>query len=158
MATIETIKANPIIDGDKVFAVGYNSILTAIDIRTGNRLWEIELGSTNQPWVAGNYLYVLTNDFDLLAINKNNGKIIWNTPIPKGDEGDSKNGVFASGPLLTDNRLLVATSNGYIFSISPYTGRIIGYVSVDEGIELSPIMAKGVGIFVNNDAEMTAYK
>lgn len=158
LAAIETIKANPIIEGDVVYAVGYNSVLTAIDIRTGSRIWERELGSTNQPWIAGNYLYVLTNDFELLAMDKNNGKIIWNTSIPKGDDGDNKNGVFASGPLLTDNRLLVTTSNGYIFSISPYTGRIIGYVSTDEGIELSPIMAKGIGIFVNNDAEMIAYK
>ncbi len=158
LAAIETIKANPIIEGDVVYAVGYNSVLTAIDIRTGSRIWERELGTTSQPWVAGNYLYVLTNDFELLAMDKNSGKIIWNTSIPKGDDNDDKNGVFASGPLLTDNRLLVTTSNGYIFSISPYTGRIMGYVSIDEGIELSPIMAKGIGIFVNNDAEMTAYK
>ena len=158
LSTIDTIKANPVIDGDKVFAVGYNSLLAAIELRTGTRIWEIELGSTNQPLVAGNYLYVLTNNFELLAINKHNGKIIWNTSIPKGDDNDNKNGIFAAGPILVDNRLLVTTSNGYIFAVSPYTGEIISYVSTDEGIELPPIVADGTTIFTTNEAEMLAYK
>lgn len=158
LAQISAIKANPVIDGGKVFAIGYNSVLTAIDLRTGSRIWERETGGTNQPWVAGNYLYVLTNDFDLLALNKNDGKIIWNTAIPKGDDSDAKNGVFGSGPVLVSDRLLVATSNGYIFSVSPYTGEILGYVSADEGIELAPIVVDGMAIFTTNDAELIAYK
>lgn len=158
LAEITAIKANPVIDGNKVFAVGYNSVLTAIDLRTGARIWEREMGSTNQPWVAGDYLYVLTNDFDLLALNKENGKIIWNTAIPKGTDSDEKNGVFGSGPLLADNRLIVTTSNGYIFAVSPYSGEILSYVSVDEGVELSPIMAEGITLFTTNDAEMIAYQ
>ena len=158
LAQISAIKANPVIDGGKVFAIGYNSVLTAIDLRTGSRIWERETGGTNQPWVAGNYLYVLTNDFDLLALDKNDGKIIWNTAIPKGDDSDAKNGVFGSGPVLVSDRLLVATSNGYIFSVSPYTGEILGYVSADEGIELAPIVVDGMAIFTTNDAELIAYK
>lgn len=158
LAQISAIKANPVIDGGKVFAIGYNSVLTAIDLRTGSRIWERETGGTNQPWVAGNYLYVLTNDFDLLALDKNDGKIIWNTTIPKGDDSDAKNGVFGSGPVLVSDRLLVATSNGYIFSVSPYTGEILGYVSADEGIELAPIVVDGMAIFTTNDAELIAYK
>ena len=158
LAQISAIKANPVIDGGKVFAIGYNSVLTAIDLRTGSRIWERETGGTNQPWVAGNYLYVLTNDFDLLALDKNDGKIIWNTAIPKGDDSDAKNGVFGNGPVLVSDRLLVATSNGYIFSVSPYTGEILGYVSADEGIELAPIVVDGMAIFTTNDAELIAYK
>ena len=158
LSQITAIKANPVIDGDKVFAVGYNSVLTAIDLRSGARIWEREMGSTNQPWIAGDYIYVLTNNFDLLALNKQNGKIIWNTAIPRGDDNDVKNGVFGSGPLLADNRLIVTTSNGYIFSVSPYSGEILSYVSADKGIELSPIMADGITIFTTNDAEMVAYK
>ena len=43
LSNITAIKANPVIDGDKVFAVGNNSVLVAIDLRTGRRLWEREL-------------------------------------------------------------------------------------------------------------------
>lgn len=158
LAEITAIKANPVIDGDKVFAVGYNSVLTAIDLRTGSRIWEREMGSTSQPWVAGEYIFVLTNDFNLLALNKNNGKIIWNTAIPTGEDLNEKSGVFGNGPVLASNRLIVATSNGYIFAVSPYNGEIISYISASDDIALSPVVADGVAVFTTSDADITAYK
>lgn len=158
LANIAAVKANPVIDGDRVYAVGYNSVLTAIDLRTGARIWEREMGSSSQPWIAGEYLYVLTNDFDLLCLQKSSGKIVWNTNIPTGKDLAEKSGVFGNGPLLVSNRLVVATSNGYIFSISPYTGEIISYISTSDGVDLAPIMAKGLTILTTNDADLLAYK
>ncbi len=158
LAEITAIKANPVIDGNKVFAVGYNSVLAAIDLRTGSRIWEREMGSSNQPWIAGEYLFVLTNEFNLLAINKNNGKIIWNTTIPTGDDMEEKSGVYGSGPVLAADRLIVATSNGYIFAVSPYNGEIISYISTSDGIAQSPIVAGGITIFTTEDADLLAYK
>lgn len=158
LSNITAIKANPVIDGDKVFAVGYNSVFTAIDLRSGSRIWEKELGSSNQPWVSGDYIYVLTNDFELLCMEKKNGKIVWNTRIPNGEEDESKAGVFASGPLLAANRLIVTTSNGYIFAVSPYTGEILSYVSISDGVELAPVMAEEITVFATNEADLLAYK
>ena len=158
LAEITAIKANPVIDGDKVFAVGYNSVLVAIDLRTGVRIWERETGSTNQPWVAGEYLFVLTNDFNLLALNKNNGKIVWNTVIPTGEDINEKSGIFGNGPVLASNRLIVATSNGYLFAISPYNGEIISYIDISDDIIQSPIVADGTVIFTTSDADIAAYK
>lgn len=156
MSNITAIKANPVIDGDKVFAAGNNSVLAAIDLRTGNRLWERQLGSNNQPWVAGEYVFVLSNDFDLLALEKNTGKIVWNTKIPVVES--EKSGVYGLGPILSENRLIVSTSNGYIFAVSPYTGKIINYITTSDGVELPPVMAQGVTIFTTRDADMLAYQ
>lgn len=156
LANITAIKANPVIDEDKVFAVGYNSVLAAFDLRTGSRIWEREMGSNNQPWVVGKYLFVLTNNFDLLAMEKDNGKIVWNTNIPTGE--DDRNGVFGSGPVLVSDRLIITTSNGYVFAVSPYTGEIISYVSMPDGVELSPVVADNITLFATNDADLLAYK
>lgn len=157
LANITAIKANPVIDESKVYAVGYNSVLAAFDLRTGARIWEREMGSTSMPWVAGKYLFVLTNNFDLLAIEKDTGKIVWNTIIPTGDDED-RNGVFGAGPVLVSDRLIVTTSNGYVFAVSPYTGEIISYVSMPDGVELSPIVADNTTIFATSDADLLAYK
>ena len=93
-----------------------------------------------------------------MEFNKENGRIVWNTTIPYGEEDDDKSGVFASGPVLVDNRLLVTTSNGYVFAVSPYTGEIISYISTDDGVELAPVVADGITIFTTNDADILAYK
>lgn len=158
MAAINTIKANPVIGHGLVFAVGHNNILTAIDSRTGNRVWQRDISSTNQPWLAGQYLFILANDRDLTAVEAETGKIVWSTKIPLGGEDDDKTGVFISGPVLTDNRLLVTTSSGYAFAVSPYTGRIMSYVALDDGIEAPAIVADGITVLTTNNADLFTYK
>lgn len=158
LANINAIKANPVIAGNMVFAAGHNDILVAIDVRTGTRVWERDIGSTNQPWVAGKMLFVLSTNNDLLAMEAETGKIVWSTKIPLGTSSDDKTGVFLSGPVLADNRLLVATSSGYAFAVSPYTGRIMSFVALDDGVEVSPVVADGITLLTTNDAELVAYK
>ena len=155
LANITAIKANPIIDGDKVFAAGHSDVLEAIDLRTGKKIWEREISTANQPWIAGQFMYVLTNEFELIALQKDTGAIAWNKKLPIPDYNA---GLSALGPVLTNNSLLVALSDGHVFAISPYTGQVLGFINVDEGIELSPIVADEVVIFTTNDADLLAYK
>ena len=156
IADITSIKANPIIDNDKAYIVGYNGPLVAIDVRTGAKIWQREIASSSQPWLAGNFLFVLTNDSDLVAINKQDGKIVWTTIIPYAD--DEKLGVFTSGPILANDALLIASSNGKLFSVSPYNGRIMGIADIEEGVETSPIMVNETLLLTTNNAEITAYR
>lgn len=158
LASINGIKANPVIDGEVVYALGHSNILVALDLRSGNRIWEREIGGINQPWVAGKFMYVLDNDFNLIAMEKSSGKIIWNTNIPVTKDEDDRAGLFAKGPVLAGNRLLVGSSNGYVFAVSPYNGKIIGYISLSDGVEVSPVIANAMTIFTTNDADIVAYK
>ena len=158
LASINSIKANPVIAGSVVFAAGNNGLLAAIDVRTGNRIWQRDLTVINQPWVAGDYLFIVAENSDLVAIEAKSGRIVWSTKIPLGAEDDDKSGAFISGPILTDNRLLVTTSTGYAFAVSPYTGKIMSYVNLETPIETAPIVADGITIITTNNAEMYAYK
>ncbi|MBQ8436299.1 MAG: PQQ-binding-like beta-propeller repeat protein [Alphaproteobacteria bacterium] len=155
LANITAIKANPIIDGDKVFAAGHSDVLAAIDLRTGKKIWEREISTSNQPWIAGQFMYVLTDNFELIAFQKDTGLIIWNKKLPIPDYNA---GLSASGPVLTNNSLLVTLSDGHVFAISPYTGQVLGFINVDDEVELSPIVADGVVIFTTNEADLLAYK
>lgn len=157
MADITSVKANPIIDETMVFAVGYNSPMIAVDIRTGVKLWQKDIAAASQPWSAGKFLFVLTTDGDLAALEKQTGKVVWTTIIPFA-QSDEKAGIFASGPVLANDALLVVSSNGKLFSVSPYNGRIMGVAEVEDGIETSPIMADETLLLTTKDAEITAYK
>ena len=110
---INVIHVSPVIAGDTVFAAGSNNLLVAIDLRSGQRIWEREISTNNQPWAAGKYLYVLTEDARLLAVQSESGKIIWDTQIPAAD--DEQAGTRYAGPLLINNRLLVNASDGKTF-------------------------------------------
>ncbi|MDO4184117.1 MAG: PQQ-binding-like beta-propeller repeat protein [Rhodospirillales bacterium] len=157
LSEINTIRANPVIGDDVVFVAG-NNIVVALDLRSGQRIWEREFGSNNQPWLAGKVLYVLTDISHLLAIDTESGKIIWDTKVPAGEDVSDAVGVSYAGPVLTNNRILVTTSNGYAFYISPYTGEIMGFLKVDAGASIAPIVANGQVIITTTDAELLAYQ
>lgn len=157
IAEITSIKANPVIADGIAYIIGYSGPLTAIDIRTGVKLWIKDIAGASQPWVAGKFVFVLTNDGDLAAIENKTGKVVWSTIIPYA-KAEKKSGVFVSGPILTNDALLVVSSNGKLFSVSPYNGRIMGIADVEEGVETSPIMVNETLLLTTKDAEIIAYK
>ena len=104
LANITAIKANPIIDGDKVFAAGHSDVLMAIDLRTGKKIWEREISTSNQPWIAGKFMYVLSDNFELIALQKDTGKVVWNKKLPVPEHNA---GLSAIGPVLANNSLII---------------------------------------------------
>ncbi|MCQ2740866.1 MAG: PQQ-binding-like beta-propeller repeat protein [Alphaproteobacteria bacterium] len=152
ISDITSIKANPVI-----YVVGYNAPLAAIDIRTGVKLWQKEIASSSQPWVAGQILFVLTNDGDIAALDKTTGNVIWSAIVPSTHDAD-KSGVFATGPLLANDSLLVATSEGKLYSVSPYNGRILGIADIEKDVETAPVLVNETLLITTSDAELTAYK
>ncbi|MBQ8677806.1 MAG: PQQ-binding-like beta-propeller repeat protein [Alphaproteobacteria bacterium] len=157
IAELTSVKANPVIDNGIAYIAGYNGPLTAIDIRTGVKLWIKDIAVSSQPWVAGQFLFVLTNDGDLAALERTTGKVVWSTIIPYA-KGDERLGVFTSGPVLTNDALLVVSSNGKLFSVSPYNGRIMGIADVEKDVETSPIMVDGTLLLTTKNARLNAYK
>lgn len=158
LADINTILAAPVIGENVVYAAGSNNLLVAIDLRSGQRIWERRISSANLPWLAGKYLFVLADDARLMAIEADSGKIIWDTKIPAGNNVSDQVGVTYAGPLLIGNRLLVNTANGYTFYVSPYTGKILGYIEIDDGSSLPPVVADKQVVITTRDAEIIAYQ
>ncbi|MDR1694719.1 MAG: PQQ-binding-like beta-propeller repeat protein [Lactobacillaceae bacterium] len=158
LSSINAIKSNPIIDGEVVYAAGTNNILAAIDLRNGMKLWEKEIGTSNPMFLVRNYLFVLNNNFELVALNAQNGNIYWASKLSSGKDLNEKVGAFAAGPILVNNRLIVATSNGYAFAVSPYDGKIIASTELDNGVEVSPIVADGNIILTTNNAKLFVYE
>lgn len=152
---LDTIKSAPVIEGENVYAVGNANVLTAIDLRSGSRKWEKEIGSVNTPLLVGNTLYVVANTNDLLAINKENGDVLWATPIDLGKKS-AETTIF--NPLMLDGRLVVALSNGTVLLYMPQTGKLLNSVDLGENLNSAPIVANEYVFFVTADADIIAYK
>ncbi len=56
------------IDRGRVYAIGVGGLIVALDLRSGRRLWEREVGGGQTPWIAGDWLFVQTADQSLAAI------------------------------------------------------------------------------------------
>ncbi|MEI9928212.1 MAG: PQQ-binding-like beta-propeller repeat protein [Sphingomonas sp.] len=74
VSSLSDIDAEPVIDQGRVYAVGQGGRMVAMEIVTGTRLWEENIAGIATPWVAGEWLFVVTDDARLLCIARGTGR------------------------------------------------------------------------------------
>ena len=152
---LHSIKASPVVEGETVYVLGNADVLAALDIRSGNRLWEKEIGGINTPVLSGNTLFVVSNNNDLLAVNKVNGDILWSTSIELGGKA---NEVTPFNPILMNNQLVLALSNGRVLVYNPKNGNKTNMIDLDEDLNSAPVVAEGYIVFTTAKAKLLVYK
>ena len=158
-STLGTIRGRPIIDRGIVFAISNSGQFAAINLRTGRRIWERPVGGIESPWIAGDYLFVISNNTDLLALSRLNGRIFWVTALPEWEDPEDREGKITwTGPILASDRLIVAGSTGEALSVSPYSGKVLGKVEMPDSVSISPIVVQDSLLFLSDDAELVAYR
>ena len=145
------IRGRPVIDRGVVLAMGSAGLLAAVELRSGQRVWERSIGGSQTPWVAGRFLFVVTGSADVAAISRDDGKIKWVTPLTQYLDDKRRRPVLWGGPVLAGDRLLVAGTTGDLLALSPYTGEILGKIDVRDPVRLAPIIANRT-IYVLTDS------
>jgi outer membrane protein assembly factor BamB len=159
VSTLSQIRGRPIIDRGRVIAISHGDMLAAIDLRTGQRIWDKPIGGLESPWVAGDYVFLLTNDWELICLARNTGRVFWVRPLPRWeDEEDKEDAIIWTGPILASDRLIVAGSHGEALAVSPYDGRILGRQELPDGVSVAPIVANGTVYVLTNDASLVALR
>jgi outer membrane protein assembly factor BamB len=157
---ITDIDGMPVIEDDMVYVAGYGGQLAAIDARRGLRAWDIDIASSDTPWLAGDFLYVLTTRGEVVCLLRANGRVRWVSPLPRFANTDDPGSaaVIWSGPILVGDRLLIVGSNGQAVTISPYNGEILGRQELPGQVVIPPIAARGNVYIVTENAELVAYR
>ncbi|HTS91873.1 MAG TPA: PQQ-binding-like beta-propeller repeat protein [Stellaceae bacterium] len=159
LTSLADIRGRPIIDRGMVFAISHSGRMVAIDLRTGDRIWEQDIGGSYSPWVAGDFLYVLTNDSDLVCLTRKEGRIKWVLDLPRYEDQKKKKGQLDwSGPVLASDRLIVLSSDGFAIAVSPYTGKAIGSIEFPDGSYVAPVLANKILYVLTQDADLIAYR
>lgn len=159
IATLTDIRGRPVIDRDYVIAIGNGGVMAAIDKERGGRVWDNSLGGTQMPWVAGDFIFVLTNDSEVVCIQRIDGRIKWITALPQfEDEVDKEDRIYWSGPVLVSDRLLVTGSSGLAVALSPYDGSITGKQDLPDSSHLPPVVANETIYILSDDARLIALK
>jgi outer membrane protein assembly factor BamB len=142
-----------------VFAVGKGGRMVSLELVTGQRLWEINLAGISTPWVAGEWLFVVTDDARLLCIARGSGKVRWSTQLARYRvEKKKKDPINWVGPILAGDRLIVANSEGRLVNVSPTDGKIQSETKAGGPVLLSPIVADNTLYILDNDGRLTAWR
>jgi outer membrane protein assembly factor BamB len=159
LADIAQIRGLPVIDRDLVFAVSHAGQMLAVNLRQGVRAWQADIGGVQMPWAAGDFLFVLTNDGQVVCLQRRDGRIRWVTPLPRfADPDEQEVPIRWRGPVLAGDRLVIAGSHGQVISVSPYDGKLLGFFDLGDGAAVAPVVANNSLYLVTNDGELVALR
>ncbi len=159
LGDLAQIRGAPVIDRGVVFAISNSGRMVAIDLRQGVRAWEAEVGGVEMPWVGGDFIFVVTNNAQVIALTRRDGRIRWVQPLPRFEDPEDQTGPIAwSGPVLAGDRLIVAGSQGEAVSLSPYTGEVLGVIDLPDGVTVAPVVAGNSLYFLTGGGDLVAMR
>jgi outer membrane protein assembly factor BamB len=158
VAAMTDIRGRPVIDNDRAIAIGSGGLLAAFDLRTGARVWERRLAGAQTPWVAGAHVFIITDNAEVVCLNRSNGKINWVTPLTAYSDEKKRDPVLWAGPVLAGDRLLIGGSTGELLSLSPYDGRPLGKLNLGSPIMIAPVIADRTAYVLTDSGRLIALR
>ncbi|WP_114954153.1 PQQ-binding-like beta-propeller repeat protein [Sphingosinicella terrae] len=159
VGNISDIDADPVIDQGRVFSVGQGGRMVAVELITGQRAWEINIAGISTPWVVGDWVYVVTDQAQLLAVARASGRIRWISQLPRYRDPEDREGpIFWRGPVLAGNRLILTSSRGQIAYVSPSDGTIQSTTEARTPFSLPPVVANNTLYVLDDGGRLTAWR
>lgn len=159
VSSLSDIDAEPVIEGGRAYAVGQGGRMVALELVSGQRLWEQNLAGISTPWVAGEWIFVATDDGRLVCLARASGRIRWISQLQRYRNVKKEKGPISwVGPVLAGGRLWLLNSRGLIASASPTDGSV-GYSIETKGqYTLAPVVANSMLYTLSDEGVLTAYR
>jgi len=157
---ISDIRGMPVMDRGLIYVIGASGRMLALDENTGRRVWQKEIGGAETPWSAGDTVFTLTSDQQLVALSRHSGKIHWVTRLQtllQDKDSENKSPTVWTGPVLAGEKLILAGNNGHVLLINPYTGVLTGNLKIKGGTIVPPVVADGTLYILSQDVRLFAF-
>jgi len=137
----------PTIGGNRIFQLGDDGVLRALDKRTGHTIWTRSLGhlSASTPAVIGNRVYATVlargngvKKGRVWALEASTGRPIWSRDLPSPSE---------SSPLVDQGKLFFGSQNGTVYALHASDGTLIWKYHAGGAVKASPTLSGGVLYF-----------
>jgi outer membrane protein assembly factor BamB len=159
ISSINDIGARPILGGGLVFAASQSGVLAAIDGRTGNRVWQQPIGTTQAPALAGEYLFVVGVEAELACIKAGTGQVVWVQELEKFKKPKKQQGrITYAGPVVANGRVLIASSRGELIAFDPQTGDETDRLKLGDPVYIEPIAVQDKLLILTDDARLIAIR
>ncbi len=159
VSTLTDVDADPVIDRGRVFALGQGGRMAAYELLTGQRTWEISIAGISTPWVAGEWVFVVTDDAKLLCVARGTGRVRWISQLQQYRvEKSKKDPIRWTGPVLAGGRLLLVNSLGTLAEVSPDDGSLLASQAVGGPIGRMPVVAGQTLYLMQDNGRITAWR
>jgi outer membrane protein assembly factor BamB len=158
-SSITEISGDPVMVGPFVIAANQSGRMIAIDGRNGQRVWTRNLGSASPIWAAGETIFMVSDDAQLMRVSARSGETLWANQMPAyGDPEDREDPISYSGPVLVNGRLLLTDSEGNLLSFDAQTGAEQPGEDVGSGSLTGPVVANGTVYVLSDNGTLYAFR
>ena len=148
---LSDINASIRIVGSDIYAVGYQGILAALAVESGQILWTREISSHNGIGVDFNNLYVSRDDSNLIAMTRRAGQEQWRQ--------ESLSYRDISGPTPFGSSVVVGDFEGYLHWFDAATGELQARVRAGgDRITTAPVVVNETLYVVTDGGKLFAFR
>lgn len=157
-SALAAIRALPVTDGALVYAISHSGRTVAIDLRSGARAWERNIGGVRTPWIAGEWLFMVTNEAQVVALSRRDGKIRWVAQLDRYKNPSGRKGaIHWYGPVAVAGRILLFGSHGKGVALDPADGAVSASFSSPARV-MAIAVADGTLYLQTESADLYAYR
>ena len=154
LSDLSDITGLPVIDKDLVIATSFGGRMAAFDTLTGRKVWSRDIGSANTPWVAGEFVYMVTTNNEIVALSRSRGTVLWVSQLARSTGGDV---LTWEGPVMAGDRIFAFSSDGRAAEINPKDGSLIREWRTGRNVRIAPAIAGGRLYLLSEDGTLSAY-
>jgi outer membrane protein assembly factor BamB len=153
---LSDVAASPVIYDGIVYATGVAGRTLAINLANGERIWEANVGSASTPAVAGNAIFLVDLEDNVIALERSSGKVFWRTALPVV----RKKRFFSvwSGPTLAGGILWVVSNDERMIGVDAGTGNVTVDRKLPSSAYIKPVAAGGQLLVLAGDGTLSAYR
>ncbi|QJC37582.1 PQQ-binding-like beta-propeller repeat protein [Enterobacteriaceae endosymbiont of Donacia bicoloricornis] len=121
---INDIDVQPVIYNEVVYATSYNGTFTALNLSTGDVIWE-KIYFTHKNFIVDkNNIYLIDSKNRILALNALNGNLIWKQDQFKNNKIDNL--------FIYKKKIFFTNNKGFLYWIDPKKGFLLGNKRIDK--------------------------
>ncbi len=162
LGALNDVAGSPVIVGDTVYSISHSGVLSAIDLRSGQRAWTRPASGIHRPWVSGPYLFIVTTDAQLACLSRYDGRVYWTRQLKLYDNPEKRRGKVAwAGPVLAGGRLYLVASDdgeGRLHAFDPSNGEELEAFKLGAEAFIPPIVAQRMLFTVDEEGRLSAFR
>ncbi|TMV13267.1 PQQ-like beta-propeller repeat protein [Arenibacterium halophilum] len=158
---ISDITGSPVVVGRTIYAGNHSGRTAAISTLDGKPVWTARNGALGPVWPAGDSVFAVTEQRQLVRFDANSGVVVWARDLPGYVKQKPKRRaeVYGNyGPILAGGRLVVASNDGFLRFFSPQDGSLVGQAEVPGGATTAPVVANGTLYVVGTTGQLHAFR
>ena len=158
---ISSIKASPVIDRDNFFAISQSGRFASYDLNYNSMNWELNISGSQMPWIAGDSIFIISDNANLFCIRKEDGAIRWSVKLPhKIEENFIKFQKFIPhfGPIVASGKVYIVSGDKMLRIYNSLNGDLIEKIKFNSSFSTQPIILNSTLYVINDNAKIYAYK